>query len=134
MKNSNRIFIIFLWLIPLGFASKAYHGAASGWVNNFAGGILYEIFWCVLIFFFWPRRKGLTIATVVFLGTSLLEFLQLWHPKILEIIRSTSPGKILLGTTFSWLDFPHYLAGCLIGYFIIIHLGSRKDASVPLEG
>ena len=45
------IIISLLIIIPLGLFSKVYTGVAQGWVNNYAGDILYEIFWC--LFFWW---------------------------------------------------------------------------------
>ncbi|CCQ63282.1 hypothetical protein CWATWH0401_1935 [Crocosphaera watsonii WH 0401] len=34
----------------------------------------------------------------------------------MALIRSHILGKLLLGTTFSWWDFPHYIIGCLLGW------------------
>lgn len=54
--------------------------------------------------------------------TCILEFLQLWHPPFLELIRSYLIGRLLIGTSFSWWDFPHYLVGCLIGWWWLAKL------------
>ena len=117
---SKRSFIILSLLIitPAGFLFKFYSGPAQHWVNNYFAGLLYEIFWCLVVFFFWPNKKYIIkIAIGVFFVTSFLEILQLWHPWILEQIRSTFMGKTLIGTTFSWWDFPHYVVGCVIGWY-----------------
>lgn len=118
------LFIIFL--IPLGFATKFYHGAFQFWVENFLGGVLYEIFWCLVIAFFFPNTRPIWIASIVFFCTSLLEVFQLWHPWFLEAIRSTFLGRALIGTSFTWLDFPHYVVGCLIG-IEWIHILKKKN-------
>jgi uncharacterized protein DUF2809 len=34
----------------------------------------------------------------------------------LEEIRATLIGKWLLGSTFSWWDFPHYVLACILGW------------------
>jgi hypothetical protein len=79
--------------------------------------MLYEIFWCLLLFFCWPRREYAgKIAVSVLVVTSVLEVLQLWHPGALEQIRATFLGRTLLVTTFSWWDFPHYILGCGLGW------------------
>ncbi|HFE65443.1 MAG TPA: DUF2809 domain-containing protein [Caldithrix sp.] len=110
------IFFSLLIITPVGFLCKIYTGVFSGWVQNSLAGIFYEIFWCLVVFFFLPREKSITtIAAGVFLVTALLEILQLWQPPFLEQIRSHFLGRTLLGTTFSWWDFPHYLAGSLLG-------------------
>ena len=111
------ILISLLIVTPLGFASKFYSGPGAWWFNNYSGGIMYEIFWC--LFFAWLCRHTSTfqIAFWVFLITCALESLQLWHPPFLECIRASFLGRALIGTTFSWLDFPHYLVGCLLGLY-----------------
>jgi hypothetical protein len=38
----------------------------------------------------------------VLVATCLLEFLQLWHPPLLEAVRSTFIGRTVLGTSFTW--------------------------------
>jgi hypothetical protein len=88
-------------------------------VNDFSGGIVYELFWCGLAAVIWPRKRVFVPVVWVFLITSLLEVLQLWDLQCLRTIRSWFIGRALIGNTFSWLDFPHYLAGCWLAFFII---------------
>jgi len=121
-----KIALSIVFLVPIGFATKFYHGPWQCWVENFLGGILYEIFWCLVIVFFFPSRKPLWIAGIVFGFTSILEVLQLWHPPLLEAIRSTFLGRALIGTSFTWLDFPHYVLGCLMGIAWIQKLRGRN--------
>jgi hypothetical protein len=78
------------------------------------------------VFLLWPRleqdsqngriKNEARIAIGVFVVTSLLEVLQLWHPWALEQARATFLGRALLGTTFAWWDFPHYALGCALGW------------------
>ena len=118
----KRRWIIFSLCIvtPLGFWSKSYTGPGFKWFNNYGGGVLYEVFWCLAVFFFVPSKKNaLRIAAWVLIVTSLLEIMQLWRPEFLERIRETYLGAALLGTTFVWWDFPHYVLGCLIGFLLM---------------
>ncbi len=111
------ILVALFIVTPTGFLFKWYSGPAHRWFNNYGAGVMYEIFWCLLIFFFYPRKKAATkIAVGVLLVTSILETLQLWHPWFLQQVRSTFLGGALLGTTFVWWDFPHYVLGCVIGW------------------
>ena len=111
------ILISLLIITPLGFLCKIYTGPAQFWVQNYAVGILYVIFWCFIIFLFIPNIKFLTqIVLLVFFVTGILEILQLWHPPFLEFIRSFFIGRTLLGTSFSWWDFPHYAIGCIAAW------------------
>ena len=65
-----------------------------------------------------PRRRGCRRADI----TSFLETLQLWRPKPLEKVRSTFIGHVLIGSTFSWSDSPHYVAGCLLTVLLVSFL------------
>ena len=107
---------------PLGFASKSYRGPGHEWFNNYAGAILYEIFWILLIMLVWRKLSPLWVSVGVLLVTCFLEVLQLWHPPFLEVIRGTFIGRTLLGTTFVWWDFFYYILGCIIGWFWVRYI------------
>ena len=125
----TRLILSLLIITPLGFAFKFYSGPGDEWFNNYGAGILYEIFWILLAFLFFPsKRSRYVIPVCVFIITCILEFLQLWHPPILEKIRSSFPGSALIGTTFAWWDYPHYALGCLIGWIwlrLLLHQGKN---------
>lgn len=121
------IVVALAFITPLGFFAKLYPGPGRYWFNNYGAGVLYEIFWCLILLFFWPKRENITkIAASVFTATVFLEALQLWHPWVLERVRSTFLGAALIGTTFSWWDFPHYLLGCTIGWLLMHRLLKPK--------
>ncbi len=116
-STHTRVTLSLLIVTALGFAFKFYSGPGDGWFNNYGAGVLYEIFWILLGFLFFPvKRAANAIPIWVFAITCMLEFMQLWHPPILEMVRSSFVGSALIGTTFAWWDFPHYLLGCLIGW------------------
>ena len=102
-------------LIPAGFLTKAYRGPFQAWVRDSLGGVLYEVFWIWLLSLLLPRWRTWIIMVSVLAATSLLEVGQLWHPAFLESVRRSFIGRTLIGTAFSWLDFPHYVLGCAIG-------------------
>jgi hypothetical protein len=118
-KYAIRKYCIYSLLVvtPLGFLFKIYPGPGRLWFNDYGAGLLYEIFWILIVFAILLRKKFIIkIPVWVFIITSALEVLQLWHPKFLEMIRSSFIGSALIGTTFSWLDFSHYAMGCFIGW------------------
>jgi hypothetical protein len=115
----RRALLVLIVLIPIGLMTKWYSGPCVTWTNNYAGGLLYEVFWCLVIAFLWPRFSAVWISTGVLAATSLLEFLQLWQHPFLMVIRSHFIGRTLIGSSFSWLDFPNYLAGCVLGWALI---------------
>jgi hypothetical protein len=102
---------------PAGFGLKLYSGPGRHWANNYAAGVMYVVFWCLVLLFIWPRPASiLWMAIGVLLITSALEVAQLWHPPILEGARQSFLGRALIGTSFDWLDFPHYFIGFLLGW------------------
>jgi hypothetical protein len=105
--------------MTLGLYSKLHAGPAEEWVNDSLGGVFYVVFWCLAILLALGRIEPRGVALVVVAVTSSLEFLQLWHPVALEAIRASFVGRALLGTTFSWNDFPYYFLGGGIGWLIV---------------
>ena len=102
-----------LWVTPLGFLCKLYSGPAHGWFNDYAAGLLYEVFWTLVVFFLIPSKRAVRIIPAAVFGvTAFLEVLQLWHPPILQKIRSTFLGSALIGTTFVGWDFENIWTIC----------------------
>lgn len=133
MGTRRPIVLSLLFITPAGFLLKSYAGPGRNWANNYAAGVLYEIFWCLVLFLFWPASRLVTrIAVGVFLVTCGLEVLQLWHPWVLVQIRATFLGRALLGTTFSWWDFPHYALGSALGWVWMRRLLRRSHG--PARG
>ena len=113
--------------VLVGVYTKFYQGPAADWVNNSLGGVFYEIFWCLLVFLIVPRARAWLIALAVVLVTCTLEVMQLWHPAVLTYVRGYFLGAALLGTTFSWSDFPYYFVGSAIGWLWILSLQNNVD-------
>jgi len=118
--------LILLSITPLGFYTKIYRGPFQEWVNYSLCDFLYEIFWCLVISILFPRMKIIRIAILVFIITGMLEFMQLWHPPFLEIIRTTFMGRTFIGNHFMWSDFGYYAAGCVAGYYILSAINRLK--------
>jgi hypothetical protein len=53
--------------------------------------------------------------------------MQLWHPAALTYLRGYFLGAALLGTTFSWSNFPYYFVGSAIGWLWILSLQNKVD-------
>ncbi|MBL7067802.1 MAG: DUF2809 domain-containing protein [Candidatus Marinimicrobia bacterium] len=117
---AKRVLLVSLLIvIPVGFYSKFYSGSAHTWVNNSLCGVFYEIFWCLILALFFKQLKPLNIALIVLSLTCVLEFMQLWHPPLLELLRDNFIGVTILGNSFTWSDFPYFFVGSLVGYFWI---------------
>lgn len=125
---AKRVLLVSLLIvIPVGFYSKFYSGSAHTWVNNSLGGVFYEIFWCLVLALFFQRLKPLNIVLIVLSLTCVLEFMQLWHPPLLELLRGNFIGVTILGNSFTWSDFPYYFVGSLVGYFWINTISKKHN-------
>ena len=98
------------------------------WVNNLGpASVAYVVFFMLAAFLVVPRRELATrIAVGVLLVTCVLEFLQLWHPPWLQAIRSTFLGASLLGTSFSWWDFPAWVVRAGVGWGVLQEMTSAE--------
>ena len=102
-------------ILPLGYVVRFY-GSAPEWLNDSFGSIAYQILWIVLVALLFPQASPLWTAIGVCLASCFIEFLQLWHPPFLEAIRATFLGRLILGNTFTWSDFPSYFIGSFLGW------------------
>jgi hypothetical protein len=105
------------------YCKRGYHGPAESWVRDSAGGVFYEIFWCLAAVLLLPRVRAARISAGVFVVTCCLEFLQLWHPPLLEAMRANFLGRTVLGSFFDWGDFLYYVIGSLAGYIVLRAIG-----------
>jgi len=126
------VIISLLIITPIGFCTKFYSGPAAAWVNNSSGGVFYEIFWCLVIYLLVGGINPWKIAFAILGATCALEFLQLWQPPFLSLIRSTFIGRTILGNSFAWSDFPYYVLGSGLGW-IWLRILSRKRAASDLS-
>jgi Protein of unknown function (DUF2809) len=120
------IFII----VPLGYIIRFTPIPGLEWLNDFLGGVAYEIFWILLVMFLFPQWSPFWVALGVCLATCALEFLQLWQPPFLQAMRSTLAGRLVLGNAFTWTDFINYFIGSFLGWGMMRSL-SRFQSLPP---
>jgi hypothetical protein len=118
VKRKWTLFAILL-IVPIGFYTKFYTGPAAVWVNNSLGGVLYVVFWSLMLYLARPSLPPFKNGGMVLLGTCIIEILQLWHPHFLELVRRNFFGASVFGTTFVWMDFAYYGAGCLVAAAVL---------------
>jgi glycopeptide antibiotics resistance protein len=104
-----------LVIVPLGYAVRF---SGSNWLNDFLGSVAYEIFWVLLVALLFPKWPLANVAIAVCLATCAIEFLQLWQNPTYLALKRTWPGRLILGSTFFWGDFPSYFAGSLVAWIV----------------
>ncbi len=98
-------------LVPLGFSTKWYRGAGAQWIHDYAGDILYPMFWFFVVLFLFPRLRPLAAAAAVFLFSTAVEFTQLFSWPALIYLRASFLGRTLVGNSFSLVDILYYFIG-----------------------
>lgn len=102
-------------IVPLGYFVR-FSPIFPDWFSDVFGSIAYQIFFIALVQFWFPKLSIAKTAIGVFVFSCAIEFLQLWKPPFLQAIRATLPGRLVLGNTFLWADFPPYGLGCFAGW------------------
>jgi len=104
--------------IAIGLAVHWRGGALSPAVRDVLGDALWAamVTWIIAVVapaMPWPQRAALAFAICV-----VVELSQLWHAPVLDSLRMTSVGQLVLGSGFDPRDFLAYAAG--IGATILI--------------
>lgn len=118
--------MLIIVVAALGIAAKLLPFAEGTWISYGVSGLFYVTELCLILYLIFPDHSSVVLALAAFLITSLLEILQLWNPDFLEWVRSSFVGRSILGSTFSWLDYPYYLGGAVLG-IILLNLVRRKE-------
>ncbi|GAP98405.1 ribosomal maturation YjgA family protein [Leptolyngbya sp. NIES-2104] len=109
------LLLTIVFIVPLGYFVR-FSPMFPDWFSDVFGSIAYQIFFIALVQFWFPKMSIAKTAIGVFLFSCAIEFLQLWKPPFLQAIRATLPGRLVLGNTFLWSDFPPYGLGCSAGW------------------
>lgn len=94
-----------------------------------------DALWAMVVFlgfgFLLRTASSLRLALSALCFSCAVEFSQLYHAPWIEAVRSTVPGKLVLGSTFNWPDLPAYAIGIAIAAFLEHHLRTRR--LLPIE-
>jgi glycopeptide antibiotics resistance protein len=118
-------------IIPFGYSVRFSTGLNLPVLQDVVGSLAYQVLIMFLVAFFYPRLSLAKIAIGVFIFSAAIEFLQLWQAPWIQAIRATWAGRVILGNTFLWADFPPYALGCLLGWVGLRSLRQRFTRSRP---
>ncbi len=105
----------FMAVILLGLASRKYPFLFPAFLGKYPGDALWALTAFIGFGLLSPGASASRLAGLAFTTSCLVEFSQLYHAPWLNAIRATTPGHLLLGTTFSWLDICAYSVGVALG-------------------
>ena len=105
-------------VIAFGLASRKFPWLLPANLGKYPGDSL----WALMIFLGWgflkPRASTLNIAALAFATSCVVEVSQLYQAPWIKVIRSSTLGHLVLGSTFVWMDFVSYAIGVLAGMLI----------------
>lgn len=106
-------------IIPLGYSVRFAPGLGLPLFQDIAGSLAYQILLMLIAAFFYPRVSLVKVAVWVCLTSCAIELLQLWQLPLLQTIRATWAGRVILGNTFTVSDFPPYVMGSFLGWLAL---------------
>ena len=101
--------------IALGLASRRYPAMFPAGLEKYPGDSLWALMvfacYCTLL----PASKTLKVAVLALMTSYSVEFSQLYQAPWINAIRATTPGHLILGSTFHVPDLAAYSIGVVIG-------------------
>jgi hypothetical protein len=128
MRNKRRLLygILIVAIIILGLASRKYGYLLPAILSRNAGDILWATTAYFGLSFLWPLNTMLFKAKTALIFSFAIEFSQIYHAPWIDSIRHTTPGRLILGSDFSWGDLASYSIGILIALLIDGLITNRK--------
>jgi glycopeptide antibiotics resistance protein len=120
-------------IIPFGYCVRFSTQLHAPLLQDIVGSVAYQILLMMVVAFISPRLSLVKNAIGVFIVSSAIEFQQLCQLPFLVAVRATWVGRVILGNTFLWSDFPPYALGCLLGWIILRTLRQKHASRLPQE-
>jgi hypothetical protein len=112
---------LLMGIIPILIAGLTgeffYTGPGREWFQSAFGDFVFQPFLILLIAFIWPKVDPFWTAFGVFIYNTAVEFTQLLQHPVLEALRPTVFGRLIIGSYFTWVDIVYYFAGCCLGWW-----------------
>lgn len=113
------IAIIWLGVVTFGLASLFYTGPYAIWIRQDLSCVLHTIGLAFSMALVVPRARVSSLILVALSMSCALEFLQLWHPTFLEVLRTQPLGRLVVGSAFYWSDFAGYAIGGAVAFGLL---------------
>jgi hypothetical protein len=114
-RNRQRYIIATVCTIVIGLASRKFPGMLPAILGKYPGDAL----WATMVFFglavLMPKTSAIRLAVYALTFAYLIEFSQLYQAPWINSIRATTPGHLVLGNGFIWIDFVAYTIGVILG-------------------
>ncbi len=121
----RNLFICF-GLIILGLASRKYQSNFSDTINLYLG----DAIWAMMVYFFFRifafKTRILKHGFYCLIYCYLTEISQMYHSPLIDSLRNTTIGGLVLGFGFLWSDIVSYSIGILAAISFDTYLSNRN--------
>jgi hypothetical protein len=105
------LFLTAALVIAVGLTTRLPGIDWSPQTAKYLGSVLWGVMVYCLTGGLWRRLRASRVALLASCIAAAVEFSQLWHVPLLDSIRRTSLGVLLIGRFFAWADIAAYLIG-----------------------
>lgn len=114
-------------VIGLGLASRKWPGIFPAMLGNYPG----DAFWALMVFFglrtLNPAGSIRALSILALCIAYSVELSQIYQAPWINAIRSTTPGHLILGNSFSWMDLLAYAVGVAFGALSSLFIRGREE-------
>ncbi len=130
----NRVLYLFLtvFIMILGLLSRKINNLPYI-LDKYSGDCLWALMVFLLFAFIFNKRKIIFIGGLALIFSYGIEISQLYHGPLIDTIRNTTLGGLVLGFGFLWSDILCYTVGIGIGVVLDIIIFARLKKKTHLE-
>lgn len=127
MRQRSRAWLAagMLVVVGAGLASRTWPWLLPQALGSYPGDALWASLVFLAIAFIRPRMAGHRLALIALAVSFVVEAAQLYQAPWINAVRATTPGHLILGQGFDWLDLCAYSVGVATG-FILDRLAGRS--------
>ena len=125
MKARFRFALAAVAVLGLGLALRF---VLTGLLADLAGGVAYVVLVALLIAVLLPRIPGVTAAGIALAWSIAMEQLQAIGVAA-RLVELCAPLRLIVGTTFSWLDIAAYVLGAVVAAAVHFAVAPREQSA-----
>src|SRR6218665_1335813 len=129
MKQRIKYSLIIVIIIATGLLSRKL-----GFLPSWIGDMLYATMMYFIVRFVYLEKDKVFIAACSLVICFLIEFSQLYQADWINNLRSTLPGRLVLGQGFLWSDLLAYTLGVVIAFVIDTVLRQSNFIKISRKG
>ena len=107
--------VLTVMVIAAGLLWRSRFTPLPPFLTKYGGDALWALMVFVGLGLVFNKASTLRLALGALCFSWGVEFSQLYHAPWIDMVRSTLPGRLILGSTFNWPDLPAYALGVTMG-------------------